>query len=216
MAEVPATVTPLTLETAAYALMVAADAAGLFLTRAGALLLLALIWVETGRGQKPRQHNVGNVMARGYRPTGVEYSVWSGDYWRPEWFTDTSMALYQKMLDGKAPSAFRAYASLVDGMADYVGVLLNKPDVINAANSGDVPQFVAELSRAYSPDYGPEHVKTFNSLASDFRKAGYFAELSEAPRKVGGGSSSGGGGIVLGLAGVLAVIWGLLRKAKRR
>lgn len=215
MAEVPATVTPLTVDTAAYSLQVAAQAADLYLTRAGALLLLALIWVETGRGQKTRQHNVGNVMARGYRTSGVEYSVWSGDYWRPEWFDDQSSSLYQKMLDGKAPSAFRAYVSLVDGMSDYVAILLNKPEVISAANRGDVPQFVAELARSYSPDYSSAHQKTFDSLVKEFRQAGYFAELAEAPRKVS--KSSGVGGMVLGFAGiVVAVLWGALRSRKAR
>lgn len=186
--EVSPLVTPLVLETAAYAVMSAAESLGVQLSRAGALLLLALVWVETGRGSAVVRHNVGNLMAKGYRADGVtEYSVWSGDYWRPEWFADASHRLHQRMLDGQAPSAFRAYERLVDGMRDFVQLVNSKPMLISSANSGSVSGFVDALKASYSPDYKDEHRKTFNSLASEFRSAGLFDELPEPPRKSGGG-----------------------------
>ena len=213
MAEVPATATPVTLDTAAYALLTAARAQGLSLTRVGALLFLALVWVETGRGKSTIQHNVGNVMARGYRTNGVEYSVWSGDYWRPAWFNDTSSATYQRMLNGQAPSAFRAYDSLVDGMADYVAVLFGKSGLVQAANSGDVSAFVDVLSRTYSPDYGPSHVKTFTSLVNDFDAQGIYLELGQAAPSVQttatstpASKRSSGGGLGLLVGGAVAVV----------
>lgn len=188
MTEVSALSTPLTVDTAAFALSEASKENALELTRPGALLLLALVWVETGRGKSTVRHNVGNLMARGYR-NGSEYSVWGGDYWRPEWFADESHRLHARMLAGTAPSAFRAYGSLVDGMGDYIALLKRKPSLVAAANRGDVSGFVEALAETYSPDYGTQHESTFMQLSDEFRQDGLFAELPEAPRRVGGGST---------------------------
>lgn len=186
MAEVSALVTPITSETAAFALLEAARSNALELTRPGALLLLALVWVETGRGKSTRRSNVGNLMARGYR-NGSEYSVWNGDYWRPEWFADESHRLHATMLAGEAPSAFRAYTTLVDGMADFVALLKRKPSVLSTANRGDVRAFVEALAATYSPNYTAAHENTFLLLSDEFRADGFFEELPEAPRRVSGG-----------------------------
>jgi len=188
MAEVSPLPTPITVDTAAYALVEAAKATALELTRPGALLLLALVWVETGRGKSTIRSNVGNLMARGYR-NGSEYSVWPHDYWRPEWFADESHRLHAKMLVGGAPSAFRAYSSLVDGMGDYVALLKRKPSLVAAANRGDVKDFVDVLASTYSPDYGTQHENTFMQLTDEFRQDGLFDELPEAPRRAGGSST---------------------------
>lgn len=188
MAEVSPLVTPITIETAAFALLEAARTNALALTRPGALLLLALVWVETGRGKSTRRSNVGNLMARGFR-NGSEYSVWDGDYWRPEWFADESHRLHAKMLAGGAPSAFRSYSTLVDGMHDFVSLLKRKPSLVSAANRGDVREFVEVLASTYSPDYNASHENTFLLLSDEFRSDGFFEELPEAPRASVGGIS---------------------------
>lgn len=173
--EVPATATPLMADTAAFALGEAARVASVPLTRAGALLLLALVWVETARGKAVIQHNVGNLLARSIAD-GSEKSVWNGDYWRPPWFADTAHRLHQTMLDGGAPSAFRAYDTLVEGMRDYFALLLKKPTLIAAANTGNETEFVEQLSKLWSPNYNQSHVRTFKLLVSEFTKEGLFED----------------------------------------
>src|SRR5512138_2275109 len=83
--------------------------------------IVALARVETGNGASLIANNFGNLSAGGFSK-GVE-KLYSGDYWRPPWFADSTNALHKKMLDGQAPSAFRAYGSASAGVRAYLGLL---------------------------------------------------------------------------------------------
>lgn len=158
---VPATVTHLTaLEALGSLLTVMPN-----LSRQSATLLLALIWVETGRGNVV-QHNVGNLTAG---------ASWTGAVWRPPWFElkpDASprlQTLHALMLQGKAPSAFRAYETSEAGFRDFANVLNRQfPEVLAAATTGSADQLVNALKRRYSADYGKSHVQTFQRLQAEF------------------------------------------------
>jgi hypothetical protein len=139
------------------------------------LLLLSLAMVETARGKQVRENNPGNLMARFFAAGDPkERSVWSGDYWRPSWWFDHSRD--DSMHAGKVPSAFRSYPTALDGWRDYVRLLFStkKKPIIAAASLGDIPAFVAALGDLYSPDYKPEHVKTFRSLYDEYSEKGFF------------------------------------------
>jgi len=123
MPEVPATRTPASMAEIAAAL----DAQG-ERPRNKRALLLAQISLETANGQSMVQHNVGNL--------AVPQSAQSGatTFWRPPWFAPPTEAtsernreLHQLMLDGKEPSAFRAFSSLGDGVA--AGLLQQQDEV---------------------------------------------------------------------------------------
>lgn len=154
---VPATVTQLTAAEAAGHLVAALPR----LSRDAALLVLALCWVETGRG-KAIQWNPGMVTAA---------ENYQGYAWRPPWYEDRGdltprmRTLHELMLKGKAPKAFRAYQSASEGFKDWAAVLTKRyQNVLQAASTGDPSRFVAELKKGYSADYGPAHVKTFAHL----------------------------------------------------
>lgn len=148
------------------------------------LYLLALAWIESGRGKSVVCNNPGNLMARGYR-RGSEYSVWSGNYWRPEWFSSPGQ-LHDAMVSGNAPSAFRAYPSAVDGWEDYVALVVKKQELLTSAMNDDVSDFVRALHATYSPDYSDSHVGTFRALITDFRNKKYFLQFrgNELPSSV--------------------------------
>ena len=58
------------------------------------------------------------------------------------------------MLQGKAPRAFRAYATLEAGMGDYVGQIFTsfKP-IVEAARTGDAQAMArAIVTSRYTPD----------------------------------------------------------------
>ena len=169
--------------------------------RESAALLLALIWVETGRGVHCYNWNVGNITAS---------DAWGGGAWRPPWFTpsaDPHLAeLHARMLAGQAPSAFRAYDSLPDGFADFVRTLQHSfPSVLKAAATGDAAAFVAALHDSrYSTDYTAAHIPTFRDLAA------HFAELVAS---FPAGAIAAGGGALVAL-GVL-LIWASRRRHRR-
>lgn len=158
--------------------------------------LLALIAVETGNGAKMNNFNVGNISAS---------ESYTGNARRPGWFTitDSSSAsdidLHARMLRGEAPSAFRAYDSLEQGIRDYVDLLQRSryQHLWAVMAQGDDSSMVAELKASgYSPDYGPQHVATFTSLRKQIREAGYFGNTSSSglkPLLVGGAILIGAG-----------------------
>lgn len=147
-----------------------------------ALYLLALAWVETERGKSIVGNNPGNLMAKGFNAnTGKEYSVWSGAFWRPNWYYEstTDTATRARMFKGEAPSAFRSYPTAVDGWRDYLKLLTvpkNAP-IVRGATADDPEAFVSALQETYSPDYNEKHIKTFRDLVDGFRLKGYFREF---------------------------------------
>ncbi len=160
--------------------------------RNSASLLLSLIWIETGRGRLI-QHNPGMVSAG---------RSWTGNAWRPPWFepeqTDPALqALHARMLRGEAPSAFRAYDTLPEGMADFVAVINRMPGLVEAARSGDTSRFITALRQRYSSDYRDAHAVTFNALRREFD-----ALLSDlpAPPPAATFGAMGTGALLLGAA----------------
>lgn len=149
---VPAVTTPITAEQARVALVAAMPG----IDGDTGTLLLALIWIETANGHL-QNWNPGNITAS---------DKWPGAAWRPPWFTvDASsppimVHLHELMLRGKAPSAFRAYDSLLEGFLDFARVLRSMfPSVLAAAATGDAAKFVTALhDSGYSKDYSPAHV----------------------------------------------------------
>jgi hypothetical protein len=129
-------------------------------------MFTALALIETAQGKKVIQYNIGNIAAGGY-VAGVEKLWTTANIWRPAWYEDTASPLHATMLAGKAPSAFRAYHDKQEGINAFVATLQSKRyDALReAAKAGDVAAFVREL-KAYSPDYGPKHVTSFESLTA--------------------------------------------------
>lgn len=155
---VPAVVTPITAEQARVALVAAMPG----IDRETGTLLLALCWIETAAGHLVN-FNAGNITAS---------DKWPGGAWRPPWFelSPSSPAhmvdLHEKMLHGKAPSAFRAYGSLLEGFQDFARVLRAQfASVLGAAATGDAAAFVRALhDSGYSHDYTPAHVPNMQHL----------------------------------------------------
>jgi len=181
---VPAVSTPITAEQARVALVAAMPV----IDRETGALLLALIWIETARGNL-KNFNAGNISA------GPQ---WPGNAWRPPWFDLATAAssprlldLHEKMLHGQAPSAFRAYGSLVEGFQDFVRVLKAQfPTVLAAARTGDARAFVQALHESgYSRDYSPAHVPGMTALQSELgQQFAGFPSAVELERASGAGS----------------------------
>jgi|SRR5882672_7071875 len=157
MRVVPMVATPLSAEHARDALVSALPR----LDRETALLLLALVWVETGRGGSCKNNNPGNLSAS---------SSYGGDAWRPPWFLDSEdphlHALHDRMLSGTAPSAFRSYDTAAQGFADFGALLARRfSGLLDAGRTGDAATFVRAIRETgYSPDVTPAHIGTFNAL----------------------------------------------------
>jgi len=185
---IPAVVTPITPEQARIALVAAMPG----IDRDTGTLLLALCWIETASGHLVN-FNAGNITAN---------DKWPGGAWRPPWFTvDPSspphmVELHEKMLHGQAPSAFRAYGSLLEGFQDFAHVLRGQfPSVLAAAATGDAAQFVRALhDSGYSHDYGPAHVPGMQHLQQQL-----------GPQFAGFPSAALTSGMALGLASEVAV-----------
>lgn len=169
MNEVPMTKTPVTAADAKAAVAAAfRDSMGRPATDKELPLLMALVWLETGRGKSVQNYNLGNISAN--------EETYSGDAWRPPWYPepgpDTSarnVKLHQDMLDGKAPKAFRAYDTLQAGAEDFTNQLKKSfPEVIDAAGTGDATEFRDALAQKYSKDYKNTPPATFESLAKEF------------------------------------------------
>jgi hypothetical protein len=203
MIVVPAVRTPLSAERARDALLAALPG----LDRETAALLLALVWVETGRGGL-MNNNAGNISAG---PSSA------GTVWRPPWFEVTPqmaakpdlMLLHARMLKGEAPSAFRAYSSPAEGFADFARLLRGTfSSVLAAAGTGDPASMVRALhDSGYSKDYGPRHIGTFAELRSLF--------LPLVAQLPAGASSAAGAGVGLAIAAGLG-LYALNRKRRKR
>lgn len=188
MSQVPATATPLSRDaTAAAFLRAYIQLFGAEPDRQRAELLLALIWLENADGQAIIQGNWGNLATR---PSS------GGDYWRPSWFDlaeveampagakrDRLLKLHARMVAGKAPEAFRAFASTDEGLAAYLRFLA-KPamrPILEAASSGDAVAFAhAIFSTRYCPDpecrdAGPSYARKRDAI----RAAHYFDGLKK-------------------------------------
>jgi len=203
MQVVPAVKTPLSAQQARDALTAAFPG----LDRETAALLLALVWVETGRGGL-MNFNAGNISA------GASYP---GNVWRPPWFEINAqtaqhpelVALHLRMKKGEAPSAFRAYGSAAEGFGDFVRVLQRQfQSVLAAASTGDPAEMVRALhDSGYSKDYNARHIGTFADLRS------FFAPLvASLPA---GSSTAAGAGLGLALVAVAGLV-ALNRNRRRR
>ncbi|HXI60694.1 MAG TPA: hypothetical protein VNO55_31750 [Polyangia bacterium] len=155
---VPAVTTPITAEQARVLLVAAMPG----IDRNTGTLLHALVWLETARGQL-QNGNAGNITAS---------DKWGGSAWRPPWYTvDASspahmLELHAQMLKGKAPSAFRAYGSALEGFQDFARVLRAQfAPVLTAAATGDAGAFVHALhDTGYSDGYTQAVVPHMTSL----------------------------------------------------
>lgn len=201
MSTVPRQSTPATELEVVQPLLHALQDQGLDVSRQAARLMLAQLWLESGRGQRIQNYNPGNLMARFFK-NGSEVSVWSGNFWRPPWFEDESHKTHSLMVDGKEPSAFRAYPSLDEGIASYVELLSRKAPLLEAFKSGD-PSRVARaiVSTGYCPACPVSQTAgTLKSLAGDFAKSGLFNSLPDVPPAAGAGLLWAG---VLGTVGFI-------------
>lgn len=139
--------------------------------------LTAHVAIENGNGRAIVQHNVGNLIA-----TRLE----SQDYWRPTWFAEpgpdaspTIRRLHAEMLEGRQPSAFRAFGSLEEGLAHFVELV--RRERYRPLLEATTPEaYVAAWhSTGYTPDLDePSTLRTFRQLIPD--------ELGPAPIGPGG------------------------------
>ena len=177
MHEVPRIRTPISESLAASSLVGALAANGEHPHQREAQLLLAQIWLETGRGSSCNNFNVGNITAS---------DRYDGGAFRPAWFTVSAASssqmkhLHELMLKGQAPRAFRAYATLEAGMGDYVHQLNTTfQSIVAAARTGDALATATAIKTSrYTPDIEPASVaKTLDSIAKEFAARGTFAAL---------------------------------------
>lgn len=150
-------------------------------------LLLAQVWLETGRGSSTMNNNWGNITAS---------NTWPGDFWRPVWYDKDEvlampdgatknryLKLHEEMLAHRAPSKFRAYPTKEAGLRDYINQLkVNFPSIPKAAMTGDPLVFTTAIRDSrYAPDIVPsKHAPTIAALVEDFRKKGLFSSLPKA------------------------------------
>src|SRR5512138_508504 len=201
MSEVPRTKTPLSPSARAAPMESAINAYPTLVPARD--YIVALARVETGNGASLIANNFGNLSAGGFSK-GVE-KLYSGDYWRPPWFADSTNALHKKMLDGQAPSAFRAYGSASAGVRAYLGLLASAhyQPLIVAAWRDDVDQWVQQLhDTGYSRDYGPKHVPTFRGILADIRGG---SAPPSAPSAPSAPSVPSGAGALFAVLAVLLV-----------
>lgn len=199
MIVVPRVTTPLPMEVIPDLIEGAFHVLGTRITPAQKVNLASLVAIETDRGKSIQNGNVGNISAP---------PSYTGKVWRPPWFEvnesspASMLALNRKMLDGKAPSAFRAYDSVQVGAVDFARLLLSAPyaALMRAADGHDVDAFRRELARRYSPDY--ENAAVTRSLEK------LRAEL--------GGASPGAGGAFALVVVLLSLAWFGSGKPSRR
>jgi hypothetical protein len=142
------------------------------LTRLQRCHLLAQVAIETGNGRGMQNFNVGNLIVSSSQQSGPAL------FWRPPWFTidenssERERDLHQLMLDGREPSAFRAYGSLEEGIAAYVARLRERfPTLLQAR---DARTFVTQWKASgYTPRLNVEAtLRTFRQLAPCSRSSG--------------------------------------------
>lgn len=193
---VPRTSTPLAFTELPGLLSRAFEALGSPLTTTQSVNLACLVGIETAKGTKCMNYNVGNITASPH---------WTGKAWRPPWFdadeaqSDARLAsLHEAMKNGQAPSAFRAYDSLEAGIADFAHCLTHMfPEVLEAAKETDANRFRLALGQKYSHDYisNAAVTKTIEKL--------------QAVLGLAAGGVAGGGGLVL----LAFWIWRALHRA---
>jgi hypothetical protein len=168
--------------------------AGLPMLGPGALLrdlaelIMANVWLETGRGKSLMNHNWGNITAG---------KSWTGDFWRPPWFNkaevdalppgtkkDNLLNLHARMLKNEVPSKFRAYPSAQAGLNDYLARLGKEfIRMTEAGKTGDALKFAQAIrDTKYNPDAEPVSLsRTLTQLVNEFRSRNLFASLPKAP-----------------------------------
>lgn len=164
--ELPRTVTPVgTTETRELLRVAAPD-----LTEKQRDWFVALILIESGNGNLIC-YNFGNLANGGF-VDGAEKLWTDSDYWRPGWFSDESDPLHARMLEGTAPSCFRAFVNAELGMASFAKLIMSaQMTSLRAAAAADSPEaFVVALrASGYSPDYSEKHVNSFRSIVAKLR-----------------------------------------------
>lgn len=160
------------------------------MTQEAGRLILAQVWLETGRGESMFNNNWGNITAG---------SSWLGDYWRPPWFNKTEvdalpdgarktklLALHQQMLEGKAPQKFRAYSSMSEGLRDYIARLNREfHAIVDAAKTGSPDAYADAIrSSGYNRDADPSTADSLRSLMHEFERKGYFSNFPKAQAPV--------------------------------
>lgn len=190
--------------------------------RETATLLLALLFLEHDHGRAVIEHNWGNVSTK----AGPDV-----DYWLPPWVDlekveardddDPRKArylqLHQAMLDGKAPSAFRAFRDDESGLAVFFGTVA--PSMYAAAATGDPEAFAnAYWSSGYCPDQAcKDSAPSFKKLQAEIRSAGYFTNLaapSSSNATVPRSSSSAPGKKKVPAVGLWFWAWGQLLRLR--
>jgi hypothetical protein len=186
-------------------------------------LELAHAWgLETSRSKGMWFFNWGNLSAGGFKrtPDGpVERLSWPGDVWRPPWFESPPAAeyaaLHEKMLAGKAPSAFRALGSHAEGVEGYQR-LLARPGfapMLRAGELGDARAYAqAVFDTGYCRDRNCQADRLAPKLAAlvaEFRAQDTFKGLDVVRRRR---SSSSGDGAALAL---VAFVWFSERSSRR-
>lgn len=216
--EKPRTATPLSKdELAAQFLAAYQNRFGELPDRNRAELLLALLYIENAKGQAIIQHNWGNVSTRASADV---------DYWRPPWFDVDALDdadpkkphlvdLHNRMIAGKAPSAFLALPSHEVGAHRWLGAV--PKSMLAAASSGDPFAFAsAYFTSRYCPDpecrdSGP----SFKRLQAEIRSAKYFDSLPQSRGGAGAstvaGSSTAPAVAFLSVGVVLGIFWAVLR-----
>jgi hypothetical protein len=198
--EFPGKATPVSEADAAAALVPAFAARfGRPIDRETAELLLALLFIENDHGRAIIEHNWGNIS------TFVKDGV---DYWRPPWFDlekieampdnlpadgfgqgrtndkkQRYLALHQRMLEHKVPSAFLAFPDHATGIRVWLANV--KPSMYEAAETGDPMAFAhAYWASGYCPDQAcKDSGPTYRSLQASIRAKGFFAGLEPAKKE---------------------------------
>lgn len=214
--EVPPTVTPLAASDTAPAFVSAwGDVLGGKPSRREAEWLLALLWNENARGKAIVQHNWGNLSTSGT----------SGNFWRPPWFDAEKIAampegskramyerLHERMLQGKAPSAFRAFPSHEVGARAWLSALKRTfPRILRAAKKNSavaMQDAIFESNYCTSPGCRT-NAASYRSLRNEIRSRGLFAGLRSS-------SSGGGGGGFVVLFGAAALLGGVYAWTARK
>lgn len=127
--------------------------------------LQAQIAIETANGRGMQNFNVGNLIVSSSQQNGPAL------FWRPSWFridensSARDLELHQLMLDGREPSAFRAYGSLEEGIEAYVRRVRERfPTLLQAR---DARTFVTQWKASgYTPRLNVEAtLRNFRQLA---------------------------------------------------
>lgn len=171
---------------------------------------LAQTFIETDGWRAIQNHNIGNITAsESYR----------GDAWRPPWFTPETFrnerdeVLHGRMLAGKAPRAFRAYGSLIEGVTDYVARLQKDfPEIVEAAETGDAFEVATAIHQKYCPDDECAPERNAPGLERLARRFGANAQVQPTPGVVGSsGVAVSSAAVAVASLAVLALAFGVFK-----